>query len=110
LQKAIRQNPFGPAATYNELGLVLRDAGRFEEAVAAFKKAIQIAPDYLTAHVWLVVTYIWMGRENEARATVAEVLRINPKYSVDNAANPFFYKDQSFNKKIVAALRKAGLK
>ncbi len=110
LQKAIRRNPFGPASIYNEFGLVLRDAGRLEEAVAAFKKAIQIAPDYLTAHVWLVVTYIWMGRENEARATVAEVLRINPKYSVDYAANPFFYKDQSFNNKIVAALRKAGLK
>ncbi len=110
LQKAIRQNPFGPASIYNAFGDVLRDAGRFEESVSAYKKAIQIAPDHFNAHVGLVVTYIWMGRENEARATAAEVLRINPKYSVDYAAKTFFYKDQSFNNKIVAALRKAGLK
>ena len=110
LQKAIRQNPFGPASIYNAFGDVLRDAGRFEESVSAYKKAIQIAPDHFNAHVGLVVTYIWMGRENEARATAAEVLRINPKYSVDYAAKAFFYKDQSFNDKLVAALRKAGLK
>jgi len=110
LQKAIRQNPFGPASIYNAFGDVLRDAGRFEEAVSAYKKAIQIAPDHFNAHVGLVVTYIWMGRENEARAEAAGVLRINPKYSVDYAAKTFFYKDQSFNNRIVAALRKAGLK
>jgi TolB-like protein len=110
LQKAIRQNPFGPASIYNAFGDVLRDAGRFEEAVSAYKKAIQIAPEHFNAHVGLVVTYIWMGRENEARAEAAGVLRINPKYSVDYAAKTFFYKDQSFNNRIVAALRKAGLK
>jgi TolB-like protein/Tfp pilus assembly protein PilF len=110
LKKAIRQNPFGPASIYNAFGDVLRDSGRFEESVSAYKKAIQIAPDHFNAHVGLVVTYIWMGRENEARATAAEVLRINPKYSVDYAAKAFFYKDQSFNDKLVAALRKAGLK
>ena len=110
LQKAIRQNPFGPASIYNEFGLVLRDAGRLEEAVAAFKKAIQISPDHQGAHVGLVVTYIWMGRENEARATAAEVLRINPKFSVDYVAKTSFYKDQSFTDRVVAALRKAGLK
>ena len=83
LQKAIRQNPFGPASIYNEFGWVLRDAGRLEDAVLAFKKAIQISPDNINAHVGLVVTYIWMGRESDARAEAAEVLRINPKYSLD---------------------------
>jgi adenylate cyclase len=110
LQKAIRRDPFGPASIYNEFGHVLRDAGRLEEALAAYKKAIQISPDHFAAHVGLVVTYIWMGRENEARAVAAEVLRINPKYSVDYTSKTMFYKDQSFNDRFVAALRKAGLK
>jgi adenylate cyclase len=110
LQKAIRQSPFGPASIYNEFGLVLRDAGRLEEAVSAFKKAIQVSPDHRNAHVGLVVTYIWMGRENEARATAAEVLRIDPKFSVDYIAKTSYYKDQSFTDRVVAALRKAGLK
>jgi hypothetical protein len=51
-----------------------------------------------------------MGREKEARAEAAEVLRINPKFSVDSYAKILLFKDQSENDRIVAALRKAGLK
>jgi adenylate cyclase len=109
-QKAIRLNPFGPSYLYREFGRALRDAGRFEEAGSALKKAIQLAPDDTTAHTLLAVTYIMMGREKEARAEAAEVLRINPKFSLDYYAKTFAYKDQFQNDKIVNALRKAGLK
>ena len=51
-----------------------------------------------------------MGREKEARAEAAEVLRINPKYSVDYYAKTLMFKDQSANDRVVDALRKAGLK
>ena len=51
-----------------------------------------------------------MGREKEARAEAAEVLRINPKFSVDSWAKRAPYKDQSQTDKIVDALHKAGLK
>jgi hypothetical protein len=51
-----------------------------------------------------------MGREKEARAEAAEVLRINPKFSVEYLAKILAYKDQSQNDKIADALRKAGLK
>jgi hypothetical protein len=51
-----------------------------------------------------------MGREKEARAEAAEVLRINPKFSVDSHAMMLSFKDQSKNDRVVAALRKAGLK
>ena len=66
LQKAIRQNPL-PVLIYNAFGDVLRDSGRFEESVSAYKKAIQIAPDHFNAHVGLVVTYIWMGEMRPAQ-------------------------------------------
>ena len=66
-----------------DFGHALRDTGRFEEAVSAYKKAIQLAPDNITAHIGLAFTYSLMGREKEARAEAAEVLRINPKFSVD---------------------------
>ena len=52
-----------------------------------------------------------MGREKEARAEAEEVLRINPKFSLDyfvKTAAP--YKDQSEIDKIINAMRKAGLK
>ena len=109
-QKAIRLNPFGPPHLYREFGHALRNAGRFEEAVSAYKKAIQLAPDNIYPHIFLAVTYIQMGREKEARAEAAEVLRIDPKFSVDYLAKVLSYKDQSVNDRTVDALRKAGLK
>jgi hypothetical protein len=51
-----------------------------------------------------------MGREKEARAEAAEVLRINPKFSLDSYAKRLAYKDQSQADKLIDALRKAGLK
>jgi adenylate cyclase len=109
-QKAIRLNPFGPSYLYREFGIALRDTGRFEGAVSAFKKAIQLVPDSASAHLHLAATYSMMGREKEARAEAAEVLRINPKFSVDFYAKVIQYKDQSQIDKIINALRKAGLK
>jgi len=109
-QRAIRLNPFGPSFLYREFGDTLRYAGRFEEAVSALKKAIQLAPDDIGAHRMLTATYSMMGREKEARAEAAEVLRINPKFSVDSWAKRGVYKDQSETDKVVNALRKAGLK
>jgi hypothetical protein len=51
-----------------------------------------------------------MGREKDARAEAAEVLRVNPKFSLDSFAKMLPYKDQSQTDKIVNALRKAELK
>jgi ApbE superfamily uncharacterized protein (UPF0280 family) len=51
-----------------------------------------------------------MGREKEARAEAAEVLRINPKFSLDYFPTAFPYKDQSVTNNLINACRKAGLK
>jgi adenylate cyclase len=110
LQKAIRLSPFGPFYLYSSLGKALRTTGRFQEAVSPYKKAIQIAPDNYYAHLNLAATYSMMGLEKEARAEAAEVLRLNPKFSVDSWAKNSPYKDQSETDKVVNAVRKAGLK
>jgi hypothetical protein len=51
-----------------------------------------------------------MGREREARAEAAEVLRIDPKFSVDYFAKTLAFKDQKTTTNLIDALRKAGLK
>jgi hypothetical protein len=51
-----------------------------------------------------------MGQEQEARAEAAEVLKINPKFSVDAYAKRLTSKDQSVIDNFIDALRKAGLK
>ena len=110
LQKAIRLVPHGPSYLYRQFGFTLQMTGRYEEALSAYKKAIQIAPDNIRAHTGLAATFSMMGREMEARAEASEVLRMNPKFSVDYYAKSIQYKDQSETDKVINALRKAGLK
>jgi hypothetical protein len=50
------------------------------------------------------------GPEKEARAEAAEVLRMNPKFSVDSLAKTIQFKDPSETDKVLNACRKAGLK
>jgi adenylate cyclase len=112
-RKAIRlnPNPVSSFITYHmQLGLALMYTGRYEEAVSAFKKAIERTPNYLWSHLMLASTYSMMGREKEAQAEVAEVLSINPKFSLDFYAKAAILKDRSIVDNIVSALRKAGLK
>ncbi len=109
-QKAIRLNPFAGTGFLLIFANALRDAKRFEEAVSEYRKALQREPNNIFAHTNLAGTYIMMGREKEARAEAAEVIRINPKFSVDFWAKAIPYKDQSVTDKYIDALRKAGLK
>ncbi len=108
-EKAIRLNPLGPAPFYGDLGLSLRLTGRFEEAVVFYKKAIKRAPKDFWFHAHLAIIYIMMGRDEDARAEAAEVLQINPKFSVEWFAKTTTLKDRSVVDKSSDALRKAGL-
>jgi adenylate cyclase len=76
----------------------------------AYKKSLQLAPDNIVSHIGLTATYSMLGREKEARAEAAEIMRVNPKFSVDFVAKMLPYKNQSQTEKVVNALRKAGLK
>jgi len=54
-----------------------------------YKKAIERAPNFLPAHSQLVATYIYLAREDEARAEAEEVLKINPKFSLKGRSERF---------------------
>jgi adenylate cyclase len=109
LEQAIRLNPYPPGVHFRMLGGAYRGAGRYEEAVTEYKKALRQNPDDIFAHLGLAVTYIKLGREEEARAEAKEVIRIHPKFSVDYFAKVYHLKDQSIVDDSLACLRKAGL-
>jgi adenylate cyclase len=109
-QKAARLDPVGSTGLYLNFGHALRTAGRFEEAISAFTKSLQREPDNIFAHLGLAATYSMMGREQEARAEGAEVIRINPNFSLDSLARALPFKDQSMIDNYIGALSKAGLK
>ncbi len=81
-----------------------------EEAVSTYKKSLQLAPDNIVSHIGLAAIYSMTGREKDARAEAAEVLRVKPNFSLDSLPKMLPYKDQSETDKVSNALRKAGLK
>jgi len=84
--------------------------GQHEEAVATFKKQLQLyGADHLFAHLGLAVSYVWMGREKEARLEGAEILRIDPKFTLERFMKGYA-RDQLTKDRIAEALLKAGLK
>jgi adenylate cyclase len=111
INKALRLQPF-PNPWYPWLqGRCLRQLGRYDEATAAIKRAIALSPSVVFIRAYLVETYVAAGRLEEARAEAEEVLRLDPKFSVD----PFVklwdkYDDPNVVKGYAANLRKAGLK
>jgi adenylate cyclase len=70
---------------------------------------IQVDPTHSGAHAHLAVTYVLAGRQEEARAEAAEVMRIDPQFSVERYAKMVPY-NQALVDQQVKALRKAGLK
>ena len=109
-KKAIRLNPIPPVWYLWGLGFSYFMLGQYEEAIAELRKALHRAPDSQFSHIVLAATYSELGREEEACAAVAEVLRINPKFSLEQWAKTHMYKNQADLDRTVEALRKAGLK
>ena len=109
LEKAIRLNPLGPSPFYGDLGLALRLTGRLDESLVFYEKAIKRAPNDFWFHAGIATVYMMMGHEEEARAAAAEVLRINPKFSLEFLAKTTLVRDRSVVDKSIEALRKAGL-
>jgi hypothetical protein len=53
---------------------------------------------------------MYAGREDEAKATVAEIQRIAPNFSLDRVAKASPWKDEATRDRYIDSLRKAGLK
>jgi tetratricopeptide (TPR) repeat protein len=85
-------------------------AGRLEEAAALQQRMLKQFPNFLGAHLELAGVYSELGREAEAQAEVAEVLRINPQFSLEVHKQRVPMKDPATLERYIAALRKAGLK
>jgi len=107
--KAIRQDPKAPTFYYNGLGHAYRALKRYEDSIKAYKKALEREPDYLIGHAFLASTYYLAGLEEEARAEAAEVLRLQPKFSVGRFAKVLPYQDKDFLNSTIEGMRKAGL-
>jgi adenylate cyclase len=110
LHKAMRLNPIPPAVYYWVLGESYRLTEQNDKAIAEFEKGLQRHPDHAFCLMWLAATYSMVGRKKESRKTALELLRVNPKFSLEHWDKMGLYKDPAVTKRFIDALRKAGLK
>jgi adenylate cyclase len=110
LKKVIRLDPKGPAYYYLAMGHAYRGLGQYEEAIASYKKAFEGKPNYWMPRIFLAATYNMSGQEEMARTEADEVLRINPKFSLEKLAKSLPYKDKDYLNRAIEGMRKAGLK
>ena len=109
VKKAMRVNPHYPPVYLFILGHAYYLAGQYEEAIQTMKRCVTRDPDFLPAHRNLAVIYSELGRDEEARAAVAEVLRISPEASLGLWRQRMPYKDRAILERFIDGLRKAGL-
>jgi adenylate cyclase len=102
--------PFIADRHLDSVGAAYALAGRPEEAIAPLKQFLTRYPNILGAHRTLTAVYSELGKEAEARAEAAEVLRLNPKFSLEVHKRRVPIKDPAVLERHMAALRKAGLK
>ena len=109
-KKAMRSDPIPSPSLLTMLGNAYIVAGRYEDGISTLKKVLRRSPDNLVAHVGLAIGYSSSGRDEEARNEAIEILRIDPKFSLEHFGKRLMYKDQADTDRVVGALRKAGLK
>ena len=113
-EKAVRLTPYCPDWYLTILGQSYRQAGRFKEAFAAFKKALDRSrkdkSNPMASLLGLTDVSMALGREAEARVYAAQVMKISPDFSFKYFHHVYPYKNPDYLESIVANLRKAGLK
>jgi len=100
-----RDNYLGPE------GRSYRSLGRYEDSIKACRGFLAHLPN-LFMHLNLVADYVELGQDEAARAEAAEVLKLNPQFSVERYIRTVGPKGKVLadNLRWAADLHKAGLK
>lgn len=108
--QALRLKSLIPDDHLANVGIAYAVAGHYEQARVPLQRYLSRYPNILLAHLMLAGVYSELGREAEARTEAAEVLRLNPKFSLEVHKQRMPIKDPAVLERHIAALRKAGLK
>jgi adenylate cyclase len=110
VQALMRLDPYYHPLASGWLGLAHYHLKRYSQALAPLRECLSRMPNYRSARAWSAATYAQLGLQQEARAEVTEVLRIDPKHSIDGYYRRIPpYKLTSDADHLFDGLRKAGL-
>jgi len=107
-ERAIRMSPVDPRLhmLFVGMGLAFTELRRFDEAIAAGKKAQRQSPFFGPAYRCLASAFAHLGRDAEAREAAARVLETDPTFTISAWIARGGYPNA---KLLIEGLRKAGL-
>jgi len=82
LQKAIRLDPFHPPNYLERLAFAHAGLGDYAQCIEAANRGIALDPNYVGLRVDAATCYAALGRAEDAKAAAAEILRINPRFTL----------------------------
>jgi TolB-like protein/Tfp pilus assembly protein PilF len=111
-EQAIRLGSLGMPRLWflYQLGQAYSLSKQYEKAIATLTTLSRAYPNKLRVHVALAAAYNELGKEAKARVEAAEVLRINPKFSLEVHKERVPIKDPTMLERHIASLQRAGLK
>jgi adenylate cyclase len=105
----MRLDPFHPHFAPLIAGIAYYLLKEYSEAQRWLREATGRAPNHQYGHAFLAATYAQLGRVEDARAEAAEVLRVNPKYTIGAQQQVSILKRAEDSDHLIDGLRKAGL-
>jgi len=109
IHRASQINPQATGIYLAVEGRILYLLGRYEEAVKALEESVERNPAFERTHLNLAVTYVELGRIDDAIWSVEEALVINPNITLEDERRESNYMREQDLEPYLAALRKAGV-
>ena len=104
--KALSKKP-DYAELHNNMGIALKEQGKFEEAIEAYNKAISIKPDFANVYNNMGLTLQAQGKLKEALDAYNNALSIKPDYANVYNNMGLILQDQGKLEKAIEAYKKA---
>jgi len=106
----VRLDPLYAPFASGLLGLAHYMLKQYLQALPLLRDSVSRSPNVRGTHRMLAATYAQMGRFEEARAAVAEVMRIEPNYTIGGTSRALVtFKKPDDDQHYFDGLRKAGL-
>jgi adenylate cyclase len=109
MRRAIRLNPLHDFNYRWVLGQSYFYLDLYREAAAAFEDVIQRNPEAIAGHLMLAATYALLGRIDDAQWSAAEILTLQPGFTLREARARTPYRNPRDLDRYIDALAKAGL-
>jgi len=105
----MRLDPFHPHFAPLIAGIAYYLLKEYQEAQRWLREATGRAPNHQYGHAFLAAACAQLGRVEDARTEAAEVLRVNPRYTIGTQRQVSILKRAEDSDHLIDGLRKAGL-